>query len=499
MNAINDLKARFADLLRLNYIANLLGWDQQVYLPPSVDSTKGRSEQIALIQALSHKKLVSKKTGDIIKRVEKIQDLNLVDSALLREAKRKYEKAIKIPTELVTEIAKTASLGHQAWEKAKSKSKFEIFQPFLEKMVSLQRDYAERINIGPTLYDSLLDIYEPGATSNWISKIFENLKSKITDILNKINDSSDKPDQSILRKKYDPKKQWDFSIEILKALKFDFTMGRQDKSVHPFTTSISFRDTRITTRILENFLPTCIFGTIHECGHALYEMGFKEDLNETYLADGSSLGIHESQSRLWENIVGRSKEFWIYWYPILKKYFPENLKDYSKDEFYRSINVVKPSYIRVDADEITYGLHIILRFEIEKELINNNFNISETPQLWNEKMEELLGIIPSNDAKGVLQDVHWAGGGFGYFPTYTLGNLYASQIYNYALKEHPNLPKEFKIGNYSNLLNYLRENIHQYGRIYKPLDLLKKITGENLNPDYFINYLEKKFYPIYNV
>ena len=276
-------------------------------------------------------------------------------------------------------------------------------------------------------------------------------------------------------------------------------MGRQDKSVHPFTTSISFRDTRITTRILENFLPTCIFGTIHECGHALYEMGFKDNLNDTYLADGSSLGIHESQSRLWENIVGRSKEFWSYWYPILKKYFPENLKDYSKEEFYRSINVVKPSFIRVEADEITYGLHIILRYEIEKELINNNFNISETPQLWNEKMKELLGIVPSNDAEGVLQDVHWAGGGFGYFPTYTLGNLYASQIYNYALKEHPNLPEEFKIGNYTNLLTYLRENLHQYGRIYKPLDLLKKITGEHLNPDYFIDYLEKKFYPIYKI
>ncbi|MHA1468374.1 MAG: carboxypeptidase M32, partial [Promethearchaeota archaeon] len=474
-------------------------WDQQVYIPPSVDSTKGRSEQIALIQAISHKKLVSKKTGDLIKQVENIPNLNLVDSALLREAKRKYEKAVKIPVELVTEIAKTASLGHQAWEKAKSKSNFELFKPYLEKMVSLQRDYAEKINIGPTLYDSLLDIYEPGATSDWISKIFGSLKSKITDILNKINDSSDKPDQSILRKKYDSEKQWDFSIELLKALKFDFNMGRQDKSVHPFTTSISFRDTRITTRILENFLPTCIFGTIHECGHALYEMGFKDNLNETYLADGSSLGIHESQSRLWENIVGHSKEFWSYWYPILKKYFPENLKEFSKDEFYRSINAVKPSYIRVEADEVTYGLHIILRFEIEKELINNNFNISETPQLWNEKMEELLGIVPSNDAEGVLQDVHWAGGGFGYFPTYTLGNLYASQIYTYALKEHPNLPEEYKIGNYSNLLNYLRENLHQYGRIYRPLDLLKKITGEKLNPDYFIDYLEKKFYPIYNV
>lgn len=499
MNAIDHLKNRFADLLRLNYVTNLLGWDQQVYLPPSVDSTKGRSEQIALIQAISHKKLISKKTGDLINQVEKYPNLSLINSALLREAKRKYEKAIKIPTQLVTEIAKTASLGYQAWEKAKSKNNFEIFKPYLEKMVSLQREYAERIDIGPTLYDSLLDIYEPGATSDWISKIFENLKSKITDILNKINNSSDKPDQSVLRKYYDPEKQWKFSIEVLKALKFDFNMGRQDKSVHPFTTSISFRDTRITTRILENFLPACIFGTIHECGHALYEMGFKEDLNDTYLADGSSLGIHESQSRLWENIVGRSKEFWSYWYPILKKYFPKNLKDYSDYEFYRSINVVKPSFIRVEADEISYGLHIILRFELEKELINNNLSISETPQLWNEKMEELLGIIPSNDAEGVLQDVHWAGGGFGYFPTYTLGNLYASQIYTYALKEHPNFPEDFKIGNYTNLLNYLRENIHQYGRIYRPLDLLKKITGENLNPDYFIDYLEKKFYPIYNV
>ena len=499
MTAIDDLKDRFAGLIRLNYITNLLGWDQQVYIPPSVDSTKGRAEQIALIQAISHKKLVSKKTGDLIKNVEKVPDLNLFDSALLREAKRKYEKAVKIPIELVTEIAKTASLGHQAWEKAKSKSNFEIFKPYLEKMVLLQREYAERINIGPTLYDSLLDIYEPGATSDWISKIFQNLKIKITNILKKINISSDKPDQSILRKKYDSEKQWNFSIEILKALKFDFNMGRQDKSVHPFTTSISFRDTRITTRILENFLPTCIFGTIHECGHALYEMGFKDNLNDTYLADGSSLGIHESQSRLWENIVGRSKEFWSYWYPILKKYFPENLKDYSKEEFYRSINVVKPSFIRVEADEITYGLHIILRYEIEKELINNNFNISETPQLWNEKMKELLGIVPSNDAEGVLQDVHWAGGGFGYFPTYTLGNLYASQIYIYALKEHPNLPEEFKMGNYTNLLTYLRENLHQYGRIYKPLDLLKKITGEHLNPDYFIDYLEKKFYPIYKI
>jgi len=260
-------------------------------------------------------------------------------------------------------------------------------------------------------------------------------------------------------------------------------------------------DTRITTRIWEDYLPACLFGTIHECGHALYEMGFKEELHDTLLADGSSLGVHESQSRLWENIVGRSKEFWSYWYPIAQKYFPENLKDYPEYEFYRSINVVQPSFIRVEADEVTYGLHIILRFELEKELINNgdNLSISELPNIWNSRMEDLLGITPPNDAKGVLQDVHWSSGAFGYFPTYTLGNLYASQIYEDIIKKQPNLPEEIKKGNYLNLLNYLRENVHKHGRIYRPLELIKRITGEALNPDYFIKYLENKFYPIYNL
>jgi len=502
MSVIKELRERFTELMRLHYISTLMGWDLQVNLPKSEGTAIGRSEQIALIESISHKKLISSKTGELIKKAENEKNLNIIDSALLREAKRKYNKAIKIPIELVTEIAKTASLGQQAWEKARAKSNYNIFKPYLEKMVALEREYAERIDIGPTLYDSLIDIYEPDAKSDWILKLFNELKAKLVKILNKIEAAdSDAPNQKILQKYYDPDKQWDLSMEIIKKLNFDFNRGRLDKSVHPFTASVSSMDTRITTRIWENFLPACLFGTIHECGHALYEMGFKQEIHDTILADGSSLGFHESQSRLWENIVGRSQEFWSYWYPITQKYFPENLKDYPEHEFYRSINVVQPSFIRVEADEVTYGLHIILRFELEKELINNSdsLSISELPNIWNSKMENLLGITPPDDAKGILQDVHWSSGAFGYFPTYTMGNLYAAQIYKDALMKNPELPETIRNGNFSNLLNYLRENIHQYGRIYKPLELIKKVTGESLNPNYFIEYLEKKFYPVYGI
>lgn len=502
MNAMNELKARFTDLMRLNYISTLLGWDQQVYMPKSQGSAKGRSEQLALIKAISHKKLISEKTGILLNKAEKITGLNLIESALLREAKRKYEKAIKIPTELVTELAKTTSLGQQAWERAREKSDFSIFKTYLEKIITLEREYAEKIDIGPTLYDSLIDTYEPEAKSNWISKIFNDLKTKLINILQKIeNSGSNNPNQDVLRNYYDPENQWKLSLEIIKKLNFDFNKGRQDKSAHPFTASVSSMDTRITTRILDNFLPTCLFGTIHECGHALYEMGFMEEIHDTFLADGSSLGFHESQSRLWENIIGRSQDFWNYWYPITQKYFPKNLKDYPEYEFYRSINVVQPSFIRVEADEVTYGLHIILRFELEKLLINDgdNFKISELPELWNDNMEKLLGIYPPDDANGILQDIHWSIGAFGYFPTYTLGNLYASQIYNDILKKNNDLNNDIRNGNYTRLLEYLRENIHQYGRIFRPIDLLKKITGENLNPNYFVNYLKNKFFPIYNI
>ncbi|MFX0036841.1 MAG: carboxypeptidase M32 [Candidatus Hermodarchaeota archaeon] len=495
MNAMKELWTYFNEIMKLNYIKALLSWDQQVSMPKG--SVKRRAEQLALMQNLIHTRIKSNKTGELIRNAEIISNLNETDLALIREAKREYEQAIRIPDDLITEVTKTASLGYIEWEKARKKSDFSIFQPYLEKMIKLQIEYAEKLDTGPTLYSNLIDLYEPGATYEWISKIFKDLKPKLIKIVDKLSKSSNKPDQSILKKHFDPEKQWQLSLDIIKKLNFDFNTGRQDKSTHPFTISLSSIDTRITTRIRENFLIDCLFSTIHECGHALYYMGFKEEIHDSLLAGSCSYGIGESQSRTWENLIGRSKEFWMYWYPIFQNAFPENLKNYPMEEFYRSINVVQPSFIRVDADEVTYGLHVILRFEIEKMIIEENLQVNELPAVWNEEMEGLLGINPPIDALGVLQDAHWSSGGFGYFPTYVLGNLYATQIYNKALKIYPSLLEDYKKGEFSNILNYLRKEIYQYGKIFRARDLIKRITGEDLNPDYFIKYIEDKFYPIY--
>ncbi len=497
MNPIEKLKKEFSEITRLNYIRSLLGWDQQVNLPPG--SFGGRAEQSALMSKIVHERLISDKIGSLIKECEKLDNLDIIDAAFIREAKRDYDLEVKLPTKLVQEVSKTASLGHAKWVEARKNDDFSLFQPLLEKMIGLQIQVAEKLDTHPDPYSTLIDLYEPGATYDWIAKIFNKSKQDLNKIIKKLNNSTDKPDFSIITQKWDVNKQWDFSIEVIKGLNYDFNKGRQDKSAHPFTTSLSSSDTRFTTRIDENFFSTCVFGSIHECGHALYDMGFKKEIHDNILANGCSMGIHESQSRMWENMVGRSKEFWKYWYPKLEKSFPENLKNISVEDFHRSINTVQPSLIRVEADEVTYGMHVILRFELERDIIEGNVNVSELPEIWNSKMEDLLGITPPNNADGVLQDVHWSGGAFGYFPTYYLGNLYGAQFYKKALKDHPSLPEEYEKGNFSNLLTFVRENIHQYGRIYQAKDLITSVTGEDLNPDYFIEYLEKKFYPIYRV
>ncbi len=497
MSEMKELRDIFTEYMRLNYISALLGWDQQVNMM-GYKNVAGRSEQIALITKLIHKRLVSEKTGKIIKKAEKLNDLNDIDAAMLREAKRAYDQEIKLPEELVVEIQKTAALAQQTWQKARKNNDFKSFIPLLEKTVELQREKAQKLETHPDLYSTLIDLYEPGATYDWIANIFNPIKPKLINFVKKLNSASNKPDDSILNKEYDPDKQYELSYEILNKLNYDFEQGRQDRSTHPFTTSLGSLDVRITTRTTEPF-PACITGTIHECGHALYEMGIMKDLHDTILCTGTSMGIHESQSRMWENVVGRSKEFWMYWYPTFQKYFPENLKDYPMEEFHRAINYVHPSFIRVEADEVTYGLHIILRFEIEKDLIDGNIQVKDLPEIWNSNFEELLGIIPPNDTEGVLQDVHWGSGYIGYFPTYFLGNLYCAQIYNKALEKMPNLSDDYKKGEFSNLLNYLRENIHQYGSIYRANDLIQRVSGEDLNSAYFMEYLEKKYYPIYGL
>lgn len=491
------LKEEFDVINKLRNIRALLNWDQQTYMPN--DSNRIRSEQIALIQGLIHNKLISYKTKRLLALSLKSKNLNRIEQAYLREAIREYQIAVKVPNRLIRRMAKAASLGQQAWEKAKKEKNFTIFQPYLEKIVGIKREYAEKLCNGATLYDSLIDLYEPGISSEWLTRIFDELKLNIIKILNKIKSSKEQPDQLVIRKYYDPRKQLKFILELLGKLNFNFNIGRLDKSIHPFTNNISSMDTRITTTLKENFLPTGIFGALHEYGHAIYDMNFMEQIKDTILADGSSFGFHESQSQMWENIIGRGRYFWNYCYPILQSYFPERLSEYPEYEFYRAINKVQPSFIRLDADEITYNLHIILRFELEKAIINDEFPISDLPQLWNLKMEELLGIIPPDDSKGILQDVHWSEGIFGYFPSYIIGNIYSAQIYFDMLKNNPQINDEIKYGYFNNLIKYLKEEIYQYGKIFRPDDLLKKITGENINPDYFIDYLEKKFYPIYYV
>jgi len=498
MSGMKEVRDYFTELMRLNYIQALLGWDQEVNMM-GYKSVEGRSEQSALISKLIHKRLVSEKAGKLIKEAEKLKDLNDVDTAMLREAKRAYEQEIKLPEELVVEITKTAALSQQTWQKARKNNDFKSFIPLLEKTVELQKEKAKKLETFPDLYSTLIDLYEPSATYEWVANIFNPIKPKLTDFIKKLDSSSNKPDDSILRKKYNINKQFDLSVEIIKKLNFDLQAGRQDRSTHPFTSSLSSTDTRITTRTTEDFLNECIFGTIHECGHALYEMGVKKELHDTILGTGTSLGIHESQSRMWENFVGRSKDFWVYWYSTFQKYFPEILKGFPLEEFHRAINCVQPSFIRVNADEVTYGLHVILRFEIEKDLIEGKIQVNELPEVWNSKFEEFLGIVPPDDTLGVLQDIHWGMGMIGYFPTYFLGTLYAAQIYNDALTKMPHLPEDYRKGEFSNLLNYLIENVHQHGSVYRAGDLIKRITSEDLNPDYFMQYLEDKFYPIYGL
>lgn len=498
MSEMKELRDYFEEIMRLNYIQATLAWDQEVNMQ-NYKSLEGRSKQVSLLEKLIHKRVTSENVGKLINKAQKLNNLNEIESAMLREITREYNLAIKLPEELVVEIAETSILAAKDWREARAKKDFSIFEKMLQKSVDLQKEKARKLETHPDMYSTLMDLYEPGATYDWVANIFNPIKPKLSGFVKKLNSSSDKPDDSILKKKYDQEKQFQLSFEIIQKFNFDLGYGRQDRSTHPFTQSLAAMDTRITTRTKEDYLNECIFGTIHECGHALYEMGIREELNDTIIGTGTSLGIHESQSRTLENYVGRSKEFWMYWYPTFQKYFPENLKDFPMEEFYRAINIVQPSFIRVNADEVTYGLHIILRFELEKDLIEGKVQVNELPEVWNTKFEELIGIFPPDDAEGVLQDIHWSMGMIGYFPTYFLGTLYGAQIYNNALKHNPNLPEEYKKGEFSNIVNYLRENVHQHGSIYRANDLIKRVTGEDLNPDYFLKYVEAKFYPIYGL
>ena len=501
--SLTKLKDIDKEIQLLAHTLSLLGWDQETYMPPG--AVEERAEQQALLAGMLHEKLTDPAVGELLKTCGVTEDnykgaasFGETDRAFLRKFTREYFRETKLPKELVVEFSREASLSQAAWIEAREKSDFSLFAPHLEKILDLTRQKAEKTGYTEHPYDALLDEFEPFATTAFIKATFAKLKPRIQALVKEIA-ASRQVDESFLLKKYPVKKQEEFGLGVLKDLGYDFDRGRLDVSAHPFTTNPGSDDVRLTTRYQEDFFKTGIFGIIHECGHGLYELGFQNEIKCSTLAEGTSHGVHESQSRTWENIIGRSLPFWKHYFPKLKKMFPRQLEGVSLKQFYRGINLVEPSLIRVEADEVTYSLHIIMRFELELALVSGELKVADLPDEWNRKTKEFFGIIPSNDAEGVLQDVHWSFGAIGYFPTYALGNLYGSQFHAKMVKDLGNTDALIEKGDFHTILKWLRENIHRYGSIYTADELCRKVTGGPLNPDFFMDYLEKKYKDIYSL
>jgi carboxypeptidase Taq len=495
---LEQLRAIQAEISDLSYTAALLGWDQQTYMPTG--GAEARSNQQALLGRLVHERGTSPELGKLLDELKPFAaglDPDSDDARLVKVTVRAYEKAIRVPSKHVVEFSQATTLGYQAWVEARSKSDFSIFRPHLEKIVALRQEYASFFPNFEHPYDALLDDFEPNMRTADVKAIFDGLRPRQLELIKAI---AGKPqvDDSFLHQPFDEKQQWDFGAEVITRFGYDWNRGRQDKSPHPFTTSFSINDVRITTRVDPDFLNSMLFGTMHECGHALYDMGVAAELERTGLEGSASLAMHESQSRLWENLVGRSFPFWQYFYPRLQETFPQ-LAGVSLEKFYKGINKVQPSLIRVEADEATYNLHIMLRLEMEIALLEGKVAAKDMPGIWNAKMQEYLGVTPPNDEKGVLQDIHWSGGSIGYFSTYALGNLISAQLWEKINQDIPDLVEQIRQGKFEILLGWLREKIHRHGAKFEPQELVQKVTGSKIDPAPYVRYLTKKYSEIYNL
>jgi len=497
MDALAQLKELTAEIIDLRAAQGLLGWDLETYMPP--EGAETRAHQRSTLAKLSHQMLTSETMGNLLKTLRK-QKLDRIDQALVREVAKEYDRETKIPVKLVQEMTEVTAKAHPIWVSARKDNKFSNFAPVLEKIIDLNRQTTKVIGYQDSPYNALLDLYEPTLTVKQTDTLFSALKKDLVPLVKAIQESPKKPDAGFLRNKtYPEDKQWEFTITVLEAMGFDFARGRQDKAAHPFTMGMSSRDVRLTTRVFKTDIVSALFSSLHEGGHGLYEQGVDPALARTFLDGGVSLGIHESQSRLWENLVGRSKAFWTYFYPKLKKLFPKPLDGITMQQFYKAINTVEPSFIRVEADEVTYNLHIMLRYEIEKALIEGDLKVKDIPAVWNKNMKSYLGITPPSDTLGCLQDVHWSHGSFGYFPTYTLGNLHSVQFFNTAKKQVKSLEDQIAKGKLLPLKNWLNQEIHHHGHVELPDELSRRVTGEPLNSRYFVEYLWAKYGEIYGI
>ena len=496
---LNRLKELLGEVADLNKAASVLSWDQQVNMPPMGGEARG--QQLATLSKIIQEKFTSDEIGRLLDDLKKEfagADADNDDAAMIRVAAREYDKQKRVPPEFVAEQAIAATQGFQAWHEAKQKSDFSIFRPFLEKNVELIEKYIGFFPPADHPYDTLLNDYEPGMKTAEVKAIFDGLRPKQVKLIKAIAEKK-QVNHDFLYKNYNEKKLWDFGVNVVTQFGYDWKRGRQDKAPHPFETSFSVNDVRITTRFVKDNPFGTLFGTMHEAGHAMYEQGIDPKYDRTSLAGGTSLAVHESQSRMWENLVGRSLPFWEHFYPTLKKTFPTQLDGVSLKTFYKAINKVQPSLIRVEADEATYNMHIMLRLELEIAMVEGSVAIKDLPEIWNAKIQEYLGITPPNDAKGVLQDIHWSYGAIGYFSTYALGNLVSAQLWEKINKDIRNLDDQIRKGEFSELLGWLRKNIHQYGHKYDPQVLVQKVTGSKIAPEPYMRYLTKKYSEVYGL
>ncbi len=496
-DALRLLKDRLATISDVKGVQSLLLWDQQTYMPAG--GVASRAEQLATLTRLAHELLVSEETGRLLDSANEPKPES-EDSALLRLARRDYGRATKLPAGLIEELARATALAEPAWRRARAESEFGTLAPHLEKILALQQESAERLGYEDHPYDALLDLYEPGARKARLEETFDELKAALVPMVRQISALPDEDRSRPLYGRFDEARQEEFGRGLISAFGYDWSRGRQDLAVHPFCGAISSPDdVRIATRFDAGWLSPALFATLHEAGHALYEQGVEPSYSRTPLSGGVSMGVHESQSRLWENVVGRSRAFWSHYYPGLQNIFPEALGEIGLEGFYLAINEVKPSEIRVEADELTYDVHILLRFELEVALVEGNLSVADLPAAWNAKMEEHLGIRPENDAQGVLQDDHWAIGYLGYFPAYTIGNVLAAQFFEAAVEQHPEIEGEIGRGEFGTLRGWLRENIHRHGSRYDPDELIDRVTGRTLDTTPYLRYLRGKFGELYGL
>ncbi|HIJ66402.1 MAG TPA: carboxypeptidase M32 [Candidatus Hydrogenedentes bacterium] len=495
---LGRLRERLGEIADLRAAADLLHWDQEVNMPPK--AAAGRGRQLATVAALAHRMFTDAEMGEFLKELQDgAHALAPDDAALVNVTAYDYVRATKLPETFVHTFAEETSKAYEAWVKAREISSFPAFQPHLETLLELLKKKADLLGYEGSPYNALLDEYERGMRIEQLEAIFAELAPKQAALVERLVNATHPPDTTWTRRDWPESRQWDLTVRILSDMGYDFEAGRQDKSVHPFTTSFGLHDVRVTTRFDAKDPFSAVSSSMHEGGHALYDQGFQEQDARTPLAEGASVGIHESQSRMWENMIGRSLPFSKHYRPLLNEFFPDVPPHVSAEDVYRTVNCVKPSLIRVEADECTYNLHVIMRFEIELALIEERMVVAEIPEVWSAKMKEYLGIAVPNDAQGCLQDIHWSLGSMGYFPSYALGNLYAAQIFERILEDIPDLWGRIESGRFYPLLHWLREHVHRHGRRKLATEMIRDITGAEPMCAPYLRYLETKYGELYGV